>query len=306
MIACLGEALIDFKGSSGLHFSGFYGGSPYNVAIAAARLGAKTSFIGQVSSDFFGQSLRRYLQQNSVDTTYLLEHPAPSTLGFVTIDSHNQTHWSFMAQGAADTLYDPQPRPNLDQQYLQFGSISLLHDPTRASILELIKAHHQRSVIVLDPNCRPSLTPDRQAYLQNLGIWLEYVHIIKLSDQDLAWLEPNKTHKELADAWLARGLQLVVVTKGERGSSFYLPDAPPLEIAATPAHVVDTVGAGDTFTAALMVGLLEAGFERHNLGQIDTASLEPIARFASQAAALNCTKSGCQPPLRAEISRAEI
>ena len=153
-ILSIGEALIDFKQTDTLSFEGFEGGSPMNVAVAAARLGPKVGFAGQASSDLFGEALRKHLAKNNVNTTYFLEHHAPSTLAFVA-EIDGDAHFSFMNTGAADTLYDPRPRPNFPEnlKYLMFGSISLLTEPTASSILDVVALHEERCTVGFRPEC---------------------------------------------------------------------------------------------------------------------------------------------------------
>ncbi len=303
-VAILGEAVIDFKAIGPLNFQGYPGGSPYNVSIAVARLGQPVTFMGQLSSDLLGVPLRSNLQENGVDTRYLLESSAPTTVAFVE-ERNGQANFQFINGGAADTLYDPQPRPNLPQsiRFVQFGSISLLYEPTATSIIEIVTAHRERALIVLDPNCRPALTPDKATYRQKLEHYIRLAHILKISDQDLAWLEPGVPHVELANQWLTRGPLAVIVTGGEKGATLYRANMEPLHLPAPPVTVIDTVGAGDTFTGSLMVALLEQQCDTlDELSHLSTAKWQSVLQFAIVAAALNCTKAGCNPPSRSELA----
>jgi fructokinase len=304
-IAILGEALIDFKSTGELAFQGFVGGSSLNVATASARLGQTTTFLTQISTDLFGTRLFEHMLKNKIDLSNVLKTDAHSTLAFVE-ERGGQAHYSFMGVGAADTLYNPQPRPTLPAsvQFMQFGSISLLTDPTSSSITEIVANHFDRLTVVFDPNCRPSLTPDLAGYKQKLQAWLKLAHLVKVSDQDLGWLEPDKTLEQVAKDWLARGPKAVIVTRGEHGSVLFRAGKPNLEIETPKVKVIDTVGAGDTFTAALMVGLLEHGHEDSD--QLETHSDETwlsVMRFAAVSAAINCTRAGANPPTRAEVSQ---
>lgn len=303
-IAILGEALIDFKSTGNLAFQGFVGGSSLNVATATSRLGQATGFLTQISTDLFGSSLKQHMIQNSIDTSLVLESAAPSTLAFVE-ERGGQAHFTFLGNGAADTLYNPQPRPVLPPslQFMQFGSISLLTEPTSSSIIEIVSLHRERVTVVLDPNCRPSLTPDLAGYKLKLESWLKLAHLVKVSDQDLAWLEPEKSLEQVAQDWLARGPKAVIITRGEHGSVLYRAGKANLEIETPKVEVVDTVGAGDTLTAGLMVGLLEHGHEHSS--QLETHSDQTwlaVMRFAAVSAAINCTRAGANPPSRAEVT----
>jgi fructokinase len=301
-IISLGEALIDFKAKGHLLFQGYEGGSPMNVAIASARLGGEVGFGGQVSSDLFGKTLRDYMQKNNVDTSYLLEHSAPSSFAFVA-EIDGQAHFTFVSNGAANTLYDPQPRPTFPDslRFLQFGSISLLVEPTSSSIVDIVKLHRDRVTVVLDPNIRPALTLDKAAYLKSLESWISLVHILKISSQDLDWLYPNESYDAAAKRYLELGAGLVLVTDGDKGVTLYrtlrqAQGSSPLHVAAPKVTVVDTVGAGDTFTGSLMVALLE--YQNLNLSDDDW---KKVLTFATHAAAFNCTRAGANPPNQKEL-----
>lgn len=308
-IVCLGEALIDFKSCDPgaafpLSFSGHPGGSPFNVAIAAARLGASCGFHGQLSHDLFGAALLEYLERNGVDTRGVTRHAAATTLGFVS-ESAGGVRWSFNNIQTADTLYDPRPRPVLpqDMRFIAFGSISLLSEPSASSITEIITAHVDRCVIVFDPNCRPSLIADEAAYRQRFETWLALAHIVKLSNDDLAWLEPNCDTAAACTRYLSAGASVVILTRGQHGATLYARNHPAgISVPAVETTTVDTVGAGDTFTAALMVALLERGVP--DLQCIAVSDWLEILHFAALAAALNCQSAGANPPTRAAVSTA--
>jgi fructokinase len=312
-IAILGEALIDFKSMGALAFQGFIGGSSLNVATATSRLGQATTFLTQISSDLFGASLREHMTKNGIDTSHVLESDAHSTLAFVeereTPTGERQAHFSFMNSRAADTMYDPQPRPILptNVKFMQFGSISLLTDPTSSSITEIIGKHrsslNHNVTVVFDPNCRPALTPDLEGYKRKLRNWLRLANVVKVSDQDLGWLEPDKALDEVAAEWIAQGPSVVIITRGEHGSSLYRAGHERLQVPTPKVSVIDTVGAGDTYTAGLMVSLLEHGHERaEQLATHSDQTWLEVMQFAAQAAAINCTRAGANPPTRAEVS----
>jgi fructokinase len=307
-IAILGEALIDFKSTGALAFQGFIGGSSLNVATATSRLGQATTFLTQISSDLFGASLREHMTKNGIDTSHVLQSDGHTTLAFVE-ERNGQAHFSFMNSRAADTMYDPQPRPILPNnlKFMQFGSISLLTDPTSSSITEIIGKHrsslNHNVTVVFDPNCRPALTPDLEGYKRKLRNWLRLAHVVKVSDQDLGWLEPDKALDDVAAEWISQGPSVVIITRGEHGSSLYRAGHERLQVPTPKVSVIDTVGAGDTYTAGLMVSLLEHGHERaEQLAMHSDQTWLEVMQFAAQAAAINCTRAGANPPTRAEVS----
>jgi fructokinase len=296
-IISLGEAVIDFKATGPLLFQGYEGGSPMNVTIAASRLGGEVGFAGQISGDLFGKAIKDYVQKNKVDTSFLLEHPAPSTLAFVA-EIDGQAHFTFLSNGAANTLYNPHPRPTFPDslRFLQFGSISLLVEPTSSSIIDIVKNHRDRVTIVLDPNVRPSVTPDKTAFMKSLEEWIKLAHILKISSQDLDWLYPGKPYENAAKKYLELGAPFILITDGDKGVTLYRKNQNPFHIPAPKVTVVDTVGAGDTFTGSLMVALLE--YKDLNLSDDDWKN---VLSFATHAAAFNCTRAGANPPTREEL-----
>lgn len=296
-IVCIGEALIDFKSTGPLAFQGYVGGSPLNVSVAASRLGGEVGFATQISKDLFGGYLRRHMHENGIDTGYVLEHDAPSTLAFVE-EIAGEAHFTFNSAGAADTLYDPQPRPRFPDsvRFIEFGSISLLAEPAASAIMDIVRDHQDRTVI-FDPNVRPALITNKDAYFEQLKGWLALSHIVKVSTQDLRWLYPDMTFAEVAKRWLELGANAVIVTQGEEGVSLFRPHESRIDVAAPKVKVVDTVGAGDTFTGALMTSLLDKSV----LAELNEQAWRDVLLFAASAAALNCTRSGAQPPTRSEL-----
>ncbi len=296
-IICMGESVIDFKSTGPLAFQGYEGGSPLNVAVASARLGAKTGFAGQISQDFLGTAFQEYMTKNQIQQQFVTTHPAPSTVAFVA-EITGQAHFTFLSQGSAHTLYNPQPRPTFPDslRFLQFGSISLLVEPTSSSIVDIVKKHRNRTTIVLDPNVRPGLTPDKAAYMKNLEAWISLTHILKVSSQDLDWLYPNEPYENAAKKYLELGPDVVLITDGDKGVTLYRKNQNPIHVAAPKVDVVDTVGAGDTFTGALMVALLE-----YKDLDLSDSNWTKVLTFATHAAAFNCTRAGANPPTKEEL-----
>jgi fructokinase len=301
-VVSIGEALIDFKSVGDLAFQGFVGGSPFNVAVACSRLGAPVSFVGQLSTDGFGQRLREHLERNGVDTSLVLASPAPTTLAFVD-ERNGEPSYQFLASGSADRLFDPRPRPRLpyDTALVHFGSISLLTVPAATSIVDIVAAH-RHLVIVFDPNIRPALIESRSEYLTNLRRWLELSRVVKLSAEDLRWLDDRPREAVLRD-WFALGVEAVLVTDGPSGAAVYLANGVRVSAGGTPVEVVDTVGAGDTFSGAVLASLATVHQGRLPL---DESSWSRILRTASRAAALNCTREGADPPTAAELESGTV
>ncbi|MEX2540784.1 MAG: carbohydrate kinase [Trueperaceae bacterium] len=294
---CIGEALIDFKAVGDLLFQGYLGGSPFNVAIAAARLGARVSFLSQLSEDAFGLRLRRHLETNGIDTGLLCYSSAPTTLAFVE-ELGGEESFQFLANGSADTLFDPRPRPRLpeDTGLIHFGSISLLAEPAAGSIVDIVR-QHRHAITVFDPNVRPALISDRKRYLETLPLWLELSRVVKLSSQDLRWLD-DRPVEAVTSEWFELGVEAVLVTHGSDGARAYLANGVRASAPGVKVDVVDTVGAGDTFSGALLARL--ASRDRTSLPEDDQEWSEML-RFAVAAAAVNCSRAGTDPPMRDEV-----
>lgn len=299
-IALTGEALIDFTASEAgtLAFLGHEGGSPLNTAVACARLGQPTAFLTQLSTDLFGERLMRFLERNGVDTRFILRSHAPSTLAFV--ERTPQTNrYAFYTRGSADATWSPEPLPQLpaDCRFLHFGSISLLQEPAATRITELVTANAGRCVIVFDPNVRPSLISDMAAYRVRAMNWFSMADLVKLSDEDAELLAPDRPVDALAADCLKAGARAVIVTRGAGGATLWRTGHQALTVAAPRVKVVDTIGAGDTFTAGLSVALLAHDIERPaQFGELGDDAWHEVMRFAATAAALNCTREGADPP----------
>ncbi|WP_232461583.1 carbohydrate kinase family protein [Tatumella citrea] len=297
-IACYGEGLIDFT-QQGNAFVPHPGGSPYNVAVALARLGCRTEFCSQLSTDMFGQQLVDYLQQNNVGTSHILRSQAPSTLAFVATPENAEPEYAFFSQGAADVIPEPgQPFPQPEADYHHFGSISLMQEPC-GSFWEKYLTKRQ-GFISFDPNIRSSLIPDRSAWLQRLDRILEYTSLLRLSIVDLQWIDPDSSVEKFARRILERGVKMVAVTAGEQGAHLFTRQHT-LHQPAASIQVIDTIGAGDTFTAGFLSVLSRSVTQ-------DAASQQLLLAEALKAgclaAALNCRQKGANPPDRRALEQA--
>lgn len=302
-VAVAGEALIDFTSIGDLRFQGYCGGSPLNTAVAVARLGPATGYVSQLSTDLFGQRLRRHMEANGLDTRFVLSHPAPSTLAFVQREA-GENRYVFLADRTADTLYDPDPPPTLPAEaaYLAFGSVSLLAEPSAGSITRLVQAHRGRLLVVFDPNVRPTLIADPADYRRRLERWVSLSHLVKLSEEDLSFLAGDGSPDEVIAGWLEMGPAAVLLTLGGAGARVHRRGREPLGVPGIRVEVADTIGAGDTFTAGAIVALLERGaVDPAGLQALDDEAWRSVLRFAIAAAAINCTRQGADPPTHAEV-----
>lgn len=309
-VAVAGEALIDLASTGPLAFQGHEGGGPLNTALACVRLGHPAGYITQLSTDLFGDQLLRHMLASGIDTRFVTRSDAPSTLAFV--ERTPQTNrYAFYTRGSADGTWAPVELPVLpgECRVLHFGSISLLQEPAASRITDLAAANAERMLTVFDPNVRPSLITDLDAYRSRFMRWLALTHLLKLSDEDAALLAPGVPLDQAAAAWLQAGPRAVVITLGASGAVLYRREHAPVAVAAPRVVVVDTIGAGDTFTAGLSSALLDASSASGAqlgamLDSLPDAQWREVMRFAATAAALNCTREGADPPSLAELKQA--
>ena len=306
MIVVSGEALMDVfaAGStpSGLRLDARIGGSPLNVAIGLARLAQPVAFFGAVADGFLGDRLMQALADEGVSTACTVRIDAPTTLSLVGLDARGVPSYAFYGEGAADRRL---PLAALDlvpsAQAHHFGSYAMVVEPVAKAQRALVEREWQRSVIAYDPNIRLNVEPDIQRWRDTLQWMLPRTALLKVSDEDLGLLYPGRSAEELAREWLDSGVALVVVTRGGEGAWAWTATQQ-VAAAPVPVAVVDTVGAGDTFQAALLTALAERGLLSHAaLASLGRSELVAVLRFAAQAAAITCSRRGADLPRRAEL-----
>ncbi len=312
MFVVAGESLIDLvseprKPGGPVRMQAHPGGSPYNCAIALARLGAPSGFLCPISTDGFGDLLLDPLSAAGVTPLLGLRTAAPTTLAVVTLNEKRQAQYQFYREGTADhdftreTLMAGLPARIADFQIGGFCPIL----PRDAAIWLDIAAEAARrgALISIDPNIRPSLVADFPAYRARLEKFLDIAHLVKLSDEDLRHLDPGLSIEDHAAALLARpNCRLVIVTLGEKGSRAFTRAASADAGIYKPEKFGDTVGAGD----CLMAGILAALAGRNALtpdalAALDAEALAAILRFGAVTAGLNCAVTGSHPPSRAAV-----
>ncbi|PMQ01868.1 MAG: ribokinase [Dictyoglomus sp. NZ13-RE01] len=307
MILVCGEALIDFtpkKFGDEIGYVPHPGGSPFNVAITLGRLKADVSFFGKISYDIFGEMLFSFLKENNVDTRYLLRGREPTTLAFVIIGPDNEPHFVFYGDNSADSSIRSEELPysfSSDIALMHFGSISLIREPGASTLESLMEREKGKILISLDPNVRPILIHDKERYIERLEKWVSWSNLVKMSRADLEWLYPGLSLEEMAQKYIGLGVDIVVVTLGERGSKAFTKDGS-IEVPAYKVKVVDTVGAGDSFMGGLLYWFWKIG--KLNIKEFNSISLKDIEeglKFASKVAGLTCTRAGANPPYLEEL-----
>ena len=307
LVTCMGEILIDFlpitEGGRTVGFRMYPGGSPFNVAVGVARLGVPVAFASKVSSDLFGRFLGDYLRSEGIDARFALPSDALSTLAFVAMED-NEPAYAFYSEGAADTLLTPNEIPAAlfeETAILHFGSISLLRGTTPDAILATAERLKGQALLSFDPNVRPGLVRDETAYRALLDRLFALADLVKISAADLSWLLPDHSLHEAITDLASRGPALVVVTQGSKGV-LARRGSEEWNVPAFAIEMVDTVGAGDSFSAGLLAGLMDRGVtSRPALEQIAPHDIEAALRFAAASSAITCTRPGADPPRRAEV-----
>jgi fructokinase len=334
VIVVAGEALIDLiprvlegeteAGAPGQRFDARPGGAPCNVAVGLARLGCATSFLGRVGSDPFGRLLREHLAEAGVDTSMVVAAAEKTTLAVTALDSQGKAEYSFYATGTADWQWSDSEIPRVlpaGARALYVGGLALRLAPGAAVLEGLMRRtrQHGRALVFFDPNVRTALGFSAAAERARVERQLTLAHVIKASDDDIALLYPGRDYREIAAAWQRMMSGLVVVTLGPGGVYALAPDGTEITQPAAPAEVVDTVGAGDAFAAAMLDRLagempgsaldgaarLDAAGDARDAAARDVAAglrvisgdvLRDLLERASVSAALTCERSGAQSP----------
>ena len=308
MILCCGEALIDFlprKGADGAFvYQPFNGGSIYNTAIALGRLDVPTGFFGGVSTDFFGDGLAEGLAESKVDLRYVRRKDLHTTLAFVKLtDGHARYSFVDDASAARNLLKKDMPKLPKAVTALHFGSISLIPEPCGGTYESLAKREHKSRVICVDPNIRATLITKRMRKHHQVRLFniMSIADIVKISDEDVFWMNKSKSLANFGKAWVKRGVKVVAITKGGDGVEVYTKDFS-FKLNVPRVDVVDTVGAGDTFTAGLLTYLERSRkLTKKALAVIDEVTLKNAVEFAMRAAAVTVSRAGADPPWSKEM-----
>ncbi len=307
MFLICGEALYDVfvaeETATGFTLDARIGGSPFNVAIGLSRLGLGAALFGGISEDPLGRRLERVLREEGVDTGYIVGKVNPTTLALVGLDPAGVPQYSFYGHDAADRVLGPVDLPQLSEDItgLHFGSYSLVVEPTGSTLLALAQQQSGQRLISLDPNVRLNVEPDALRWRQRVEAFTEAADLVKVSDEDLETLFPKAGAKEVATAWHRQGVQLVVITRGSEGALVSL-RGEVFEAPGRKVDTVDTVGAGDTFQAALLCGLQELDKStRAGLRELPLEDCRRIIAFAIDAAAITCARRGADLPRREDL-----
>ena len=310
MILVAGESLIDLipqRDGAALCYRASPGGSPFNVALALGRLGAPVKYLCPFSRDQFGELLKSALASSQVAVDLCPRTDQLTTLGFVSqLDTDGSARYAFYTEGTAGCGLQMADVPNpvpVEVSAIHVGSFAIDVEPFGTALEALIlHQEHDQRIVSVDPNVRPFLVRDPERYRNRLARFLGVANLIKLSEEDLEWLHPGLTPPRCCERYLTAGASLVVVTCGARGALLMngrgRHHCPPERI-----EVVDTIGAGDTFQAALLAWLHREGCNSGEaLDLLNESDLEALGTFAGRAAAINCSRAGCNPPWAVELT----
>jgi fructokinase len=336
MIICCGEALIDMiralvpEGNraslklrpteprrqvpgSGEGFFPLPGGSPCNTAVAIGRLGVPVKFLGKISTDFFGEILLKRLRDNRVEDDLIMRSPLNSTLAFVKLEKGKEPQYIFYTEGAADRSFSEADLPvklPADTRCILFGSFAMTMEPIASAIEALILREGTRKsadqmdgapVISFDPNIRPFMIKNKEAYKERFERWVAASTIAKISSADFEYLYPKLGLEQALQKALTMGPRLVICTQGAKGASALLRrnDGSLIKTSAPAVDlpVADTIGAGDTFHGAFLSWLeIKGKMSRSALANLSEADLHDALFFANKAASIVCSRRGAEPP----------
>lgn len=307
MFLVCGEALLDVfatgETATGLSMDARIGGSPFNVAVGLARLGQPVALLSQVSRGFLGERLMRALTGEGVDTSAVQRSDAPTTLSLVGVDARGVPAYAFYGEGCADRQLDASALDALPAgiRAINLGSYATVVGTTAATQRTLVERFQGRALIAYDPNIRLNVEPRLAVWREQIEWMLPRTQLLKLSDEDLGLVWPGLAPAEFAARALAQGVKAVVVTRGGEGAIGWTAAAR-VEVPPVRVTVADTVGAGDTFQAALLTWLAEHdGLSGAALGALDAAALAEALGFATRAAAITCARRGADLPRRSEL-----
>ncbi len=288
-----GEVLIDI-----LPTGPVVGGGPANSAKALARLGHEVDFIDGISTDAYGVSARKELSRDGVGLGLSLTSDKPTCTATVTLDSKGSASYEFLIDGTAtfdfNSSWLPDPE-RLKPSVLHIGTLVTIIEPGASVLFDWAVKVGEFAPIVFDPNIRPSVMADRAKYAAAVEKWVSISSVVKVSDDDIAWLYPDQSLDAVAHRWIEAGVSAVVITRGAKGLIGFTASGME-EVDGVKVDVVDTVGAGDTVGAIVVEGVI-----KHSVHGLQGQVLNAALHKAAIAAGITCSRAGAQPPRAHEL-----
>ena len=310
MLLSCGDALVDFlpvKSVDGRDAAvPVAGGSCLNIAVGMARLGAPTGFVGGISTDLFGRMIADHAHMSQVDLRYATRSEHQTTLAFVRhVGGEPQYVFYDEATASRNWIYRRGSIPFDEIEAIHVGSTTLASDNGAAQALAMIEDAAGSTTISFDPNCRPNLVRHKVRYVDQMNAFAAVANIVRMSDVDFEFLYGGSDCGERAKSLIAAGASLVVVTRGIKGAQAWHREAGLVEVQAPAIDVVDTIGAGDSFQAALLFALRAIGRVKTSaLAQMTSGELRRALSFASMCAAFTCGHAGADPPRQSDVGPA--
>jgi fructokinase len=306
MLTVIGEALVDVVSKHGQEPRAHAGGSPMNVAVGLARLGHRVQFLGRYGGDAYGAQVEAHLRGNGVLLPFEAD-TRPTSVAEAVIGDDGAATYDFQLDWSLDLTDEQLGELLRDTTLLHVGSIGAMLEPGASKVLHAVEQAQRTALVSYDPNCRPSIIPDSSGARARAEQLVALADVVKASDEDLLWLYPHRSVEESAAAWLRAGAELVVVTRGPLGPWARTRATGPrgVEVPAARAEVVDTVGAGDSFMAALLAWLTDHGCTgaqaRERLDDLDAERVGELLRYAASAAGVTVSRAGADLPRTDEL-----
>lgn len=307
MITVVGEALIDLvAGRDGTTFHARPGGSPYNVAIATARLGAPTRLLARFAQDRFGTMLRAHAAASGVDLSAAVSATEPTTLAVTSIDERGGATYDFYVDGTADWQWRDDELHALETSaVVHFGSLASWTSPGDVVVHAAIA--RSRALVSYDPNIRPRLIGSRARAQAVVERNVAAADVVKASDEDLRWLYPGKLPRDIATRWLGGRPSLVLVTAGSSGATAHHRGGQVTHRPTRSVEVADTVGAGDAWMGSILADLDSLGAtSAASVRALSADRIADLLETATLVASLTCGRQGADPPTADDVAAARL
>ena len=297
MIVVSGENLLDVFNAKNNNFNFVNGGAGYNTALALGRFKSKIYYLSNISNDFFGKKIYKQLKKNNINTKFITKSNHSTALAIV--NKGKKTEYSFYLKNTAFRYAQNGKILKLKKNKIKlcyFTCLSIFLDPVAKKNIEIAKKIYKNSIVFLDPNIRQNIIDSKKKFINIFKTYMKYASLIKLSNEDLAYLKKNKSVKNTISNWITRyNLSAVILTKGKKGATVYTKKFS-ISKNSIKVKVKDTVGAGDVFSAGII-----RYFEKKNL--LDVKKIKNLSKknwlsaleYANLVAAKSCTREGCNP-----------
>jgi fructokinase len=277
------------------------GGGPVNTARTIARLGTEVSFIGGISQDALGKRIRRLLDSDSVKCAIEKDCAAPTTLAIASLDEKGAATYQFLIEGTSSLSVTPEiALKALDNKAtaLHIGTLAFVFEPLSQATRAVVAAMDGNQILMIDPNARPSVMQDPSQFWETFNASLERADVIKFSGDDLDYMFPDLSNQDAARDICRRSHAIVLLTDGSKGVHVFT-KSEEFQVHVPEVHVVDTVGAGDSFSGGFL-----AHWDRHNGNRGELANTEAVraaVEFGIKVAGLTCRRVGAMPPFAHEL-----